>query len=186
MILKIIAYGDPLLRKLSVDIDATYPHLEELITNMHETMKGAEGVGLAAPQVGLNIKLIVVNSTEVKNNKTPIRQVFINPEITEATGENVIFEEGCLSVPKIHEDILRKEKIIVRYFDENFNEHEDSFDGSNARIIQHEYDHLFGKLFIDKLSPLKKALLKKKLSDIIKGNIDVSYPIKFYGKIRKK
>jgi peptide deformylase len=179
---KIVAYGDPLLRLTSEDIEPDYPGLHELIDNMFESMKESNGVGLAAPQIGLNIKLFVIDSTVLKNNKDGKRMAFINPEILEFTGKRYSYEEGCLSIPGIHEDVVREEKIRIWYQDENFNEYEEEFDGINARIIQHEYDHLFGKLFIDKISPLKKKLLKRKLNDIINGTVEVDYPMRFYTK----
>jgi peptide deformylase len=186
MKLKIVAYGDPLLRNVSQDIDSDYPGLNELIKNMFESMKESNGVGLAAPQVGLNINLFVVDSTEVKNNSNGIHKAFINPEILEYSGKRYTYEEGCLSIPNIHEDVVREDKIRIWYQDENFNEFEEEYDGINARIIQHEYDHLLGKLFIDKISPLKKKLLKRKLNDIINGNIEVDYPMKFYTKSKAR
>lgn len=186
MKLRIVAYGDPLLRNISEDIEPGYPGLEELIPNMFESMKVSNGVGLAAPQVGLSIKLFVIDSTDVKNIKDGMRKVFINPEIIEYSGKRISYEEGCLSIPNIHEDVLREEKIRIWYQDENFNEFEEEFDGTNARIIQHEYDHLFGKLFIDKISPLKKKLLKRRLSDIINGTVEVDYPMRFYSKSKAR
>jgi peptide deformylase len=185
MILRIIGYGDPLLRKKSVDIEPGYPGLHELIENMFETMHTANGVGLAGPQVGLNINIFVMESTHFKDYKDAMKKVFINPEILEFSGKKYAYEEGCLSVPNIHEDVIREEKILINYLDENFEEHEEYYDSYNARIIQHEYDHLFGKLFIDRIAPLKKRLLKRKLNDIITGNTDVDYPIRFFGKTKK-
>ena len=186
MKLKIVAYGDPLLRNTSEDIEPGYPGLEELIPNMFESMKESNGVGLAAPQIGLNINLFVVNSTEIKNNTNGIHKVFINPEIIEYLGKRLSYEEGCLSIPNIHEDVVREERIRIWYQDENFNEFEEEYDGINARIIQHEYDHLIGKLFIDKISPLKKKLLKRKLNDIINGTAEVDYPMRFYNKSKAR
>jgi peptide deformylase len=184
MILRVVGYGDPLLRRQSEDIDENYPNLKELIENMFETMHQSNGVGLAAPQVGLNINLFVIDSSEIKDNKFPLRKVFINPEIIEFEGKEFVYEEGCLSIPGIHENVTRREKILINYLDENFEEHEEYYDGYNGRVIQHEYDHLIGKLFIDHISPLKKRLLKRKLNDIITGTVDVDYPMKFLG--RKK
>ena len=186
MKLKIVAYGDPMLRQESEDIEPGYPGLEELIANMFESMKESNGVGLAAPQIGLSIKLFVIDSSEVKNIKDGRKKVFINPEILEYIGKRASYEEGCLSIPNIHEDVVREEKIRIWYQDEHFNEFEEEFDGINARIIQHEYDHLFGKLFIDKISPLKKKLLKRKLNDIINGTVDVDYPMRFYSKSKAR
>jgi peptide deformylase len=184
MKLKIVAYGDPLLRKVSEEIEPGYPGLNELIQDMFESMKISNGVGLAAPQVGYGIKLFVINSTEVKNIKDGMHKVFINPEILEYTGKRYSYEEGCLSIPTIHEDVIREDKIRIWYQDENFNEFEEDYDGFNARIIQHEYDHLIGKLFIDRISPLKRKLLKRKLNDIINGVVEVDYPMRFYIKPR--
>ena len=186
MKLKIVAYGDPLLRNISEDIEPGYPDLGELILNMFESMKVSNGVGLAAPQVGLNIKLFVVNSTEVKNIKDGIHKAFLNPKILEYSGKRYSYEEGCLSIPNIHEDVMREEKIRIWYQDENFDEFEEDYDGINARIIQHEYDHLLGKLFIDKISPLKKKLLKRKLNEIINGTVEVDYPMRFYSKSKAR
>lgn len=186
MKLKIVAYGDPLLRTLSEEIEPGYPGLEELIQNMFESMKVSNGVGLAAPQVGLNIKVFVIDSTDVKNIKDGMHKAFINPEILDYSGKRYSYEEGCLSIPNIHEDVVREEKIRIWYQDENFNEFEEEYDGVNARIIQHEYDHLLGKLFIDKISPLKKKLLKRKLNDIINGTVEVDYPMRFYTKSKAR
>jgi peptide deformylase len=186
MILRVIGYGDPLLRKESEEIEPGYPDLKELIQNMQETMKASNGVGLAAPQIGLNIMLFVIDTREVKNNNKPLAKVFINPEILEYSGKRYAYEEGCLSIPNIHEDVVREEKIRIWYQDEQFNEYEEEFDGINARVIQHEYDHLFGTLFIDKISPLKKKLIKRRLNEIINGTADVDYPMKFYGRAKGK
>lgn len=186
MIRRVIAYGDPLLRKQSEDIDENYPDVDVLINDMFETMKAAKGVGLAAPQIGLNINLFVMDSSPVAEKDKGLRKVFINPEIIETWGEEFPYDEGCLSVPKIREDVVRNSEVKLRYFDENFVEQEENFDDINARIIQHEYDHLDGILFIDKVSALKKRLLRNKLSDISKGNVEVDYPMKFPQKVKKK
>ena len=186
MKLKIVAYGDPLLRKESEDIEPDYPNLEELILDMFDSMKVSNGVGLAAPQIGFSIKLFVIDSTEVKDIKVGMHKVFINPEILEYSGKRYSHEEGCLSIPNIHEDVIREDKIRIWYQDENFNEFEEEYDGFNARIIQHEYDHLMGKLFIDRISPLKKKLLKRKLNDIINGTVEVDYPMRFYTKSKAR
>jgi peptide deformylase len=191
MILPIVAYGDPTLKKESEELDQNYPDLNELIANMFETMYNAKGVGLAAPQVGINIRMFVVDGSpfaelEEEEEVDPraagienFKKVFINPIIEEESGEKWAFEEGCLSIPKIRENVYRKENVLITYFDENWNFHEESFDGYAARIIQHEYDHIEGILFTDRLSPLKKKLLSKRLTRISHGDIDVDYKMKF-------
>jgi len=186
MILRVTAYGDTLLRKKSDKIEKGYPGIDELIENMFETMYNSNGVGLAAPQVGLNIRIIVIDSGEIDKNPNGLKKAFINPEILELNGENITFEEGCLSVPKIREEVVRKDKVTLKYQDENFREYTETFDGVTSRVIQHEYDHLEGILFIDRLSYLKKNLIKKKLNNILTGNVEVDYPIKFAGKTKKK
>lgn len=182
MKLPIIAYGDPVLRQKTKEIDKDYPELDVLIENMFDTMYAAYGVGIAAPQIGLPIRLFVVDG-EPYAEDDPImegfKKVFINPEIVEENGISWDYSEGCLSIPDIREDINRKEQITIVYFDENWVEYEETYTGLAARIIQHEYDHIEGILFTDKLSPLKKALLKGRLDDISKGNIDVDYKMKF-------
>lgn len=181
MILPIYAYGSPMLRKETDPIDENYPDLSALIDNLYETMYKAKGVGLAAPQIGLPISVFVIDSEKMEEGNSPaipIKQVFINPEIVEFFGENATYSEGCLSVPGIHEDVVRKESIRLWYLDENFVEHEEDFTGVPARIIQHEYDHLQGKVFVDKLSSLRKTILKRKLRDISTGKVDVEYKIK--------
>lgn len=180
MILPIIAYGDLVLKKKADAITKEYPHLRELIANMYETMNHASGVGLAAPQIGLSIRLFVTDGApfdkeEVKNFK----QVFINPLMLKEEGKEWLFNEGCLSIPNIREDVNRFDTIHIHYFDENFHEHEEIFTGIAARIIQHEYDHLEGILFTDHLSSLRKRVLKNKLMDISKGNVDIDYRMKF-------
>jgi peptide deformylase len=180
MILPVIAYGNPLLRKISEDIDPDYPGLKEILQNLEETMYQSDGVGLAAPQIGLNINLFIIDSGNIKSNQNGVKKFFLNAEILERSGKRVPYEEGCLSLPGIHEDVVREEKILIFYQDENFKEHEEYFEGVNARVIQHEYDHIIGKLFIDHLPPLKKRLLKKKLDAILNGTVDVSYKMKFY------
>ena len=189
MILPIYGFGKQSLRNKAEDIDKVYPGINELIANMFETMKSANGVGLAAPQLGLNIRVFVIDTTE-SGDEYPEEQkttkAFINAHILEYFGVEWIFNEGCLSVPDIREDIVRKSKIRIRYLDENFIEHEDIFDGIASRVIQHEYDHLEGILFIDKVSPLKKMLLKKKLTDISKGITDVTYKMCFSSPVKKR
>lgn len=189
MILPIVAYGDPLLRKVGKEIDKDYPNLEELIENMTETMHTAKGVGLAAPQVGKSIRLFIIDASPFEENEEleederaflkDFKGVFINPKIIEEDGGEWAFNEGCLSIPNINEDVLREEQIDIEYLDENFQVHKKSLNGLAARIFQHEYDHLEGVLFTDKLSTLKKRLLKKRLANISKGNIDVAYRMKF-------
>ncbi|WP_298472612.1 peptide deformylase [uncultured Maribacter sp.] len=189
MILPIIAYGDPVLRKVGKDINVDYPKLDELLENMWETMYNAHGVGLAAPQIGLPIRLFLVDATpfaddedmsaEEKKQLDGFKKAFINPKITEESGEEWTFNEGCLSIPDIREDVSRKGTIHITYLDENFKEHKETYGGLLARVIQHEYDHIEGVLFTDKLSTLKKRLLKGKLSNISKGKISVDYRMRF-------
>ncbi|TVZ17222.1 peptide deformylase [Maribacter sp. MAR_2009_72] len=189
MILPIIAYGDPVLRKVATDIDKEYPKLNELISNMWETMYNASGVGLAAPQIGLPIRLFLVDTTPFSDDEDltkdeqlqlkDFKQVFINAKITEETGDEWAFNEGCLSIPDVREDVNRKGTIQVTYLDENFKQHTKTFDGLLARVIQHEYDHIEGILFTDKLSALKKRMLKGRLTNISKGKIIVDYRMKF-------
>ena len=153
--------------------------MKELIANMYETMYQANGVGLAAPQIGKSIRMFVIDSTPMEDEETPaVKKTFINPEILEETGEPWAFEEGCLSIPGIREDVNRQAKIRIRYYDEEWNEHEEEFDGIVARIIQHEYDHIEGILFTDHISTFKKRLLKGRLFNISKGKIDVDYRVK--------
>ncbi len=182
MILPIVAYGTPVLKKAGVEIDADYPNLKKLIDNMFDTMYEANGVGLAAPQIGKSIRLFIVDGSpfeEDEPNMKDFQQVFINPQILEEEGEEWNFNEGCLSIPNIREDVSRRPKITIRYQDETFETFEEEFEGVKARIVQHEYDHIEGVLFTDYLSALKKRLLKSKLTDISKGNIKVDYRMKF-------
>jgi peptide deformylase len=182
MKLPIIAYGDSVLRKKATDITAEYPNLKELIGNMFETMYGAHGVGLAAPQIGLAIRLFVIDATSFAEDEPSLKdfkKVFINAEIIEETGEKWSFNEGCLSIPDIREDVERKQNVTLAYFDENWVKHEETFSGLAARVIQHEYDHIDGKLFVDKLSPLRKAMLNNRLISISKGMVKVDYKMKF-------
>lgn len=188
MKLPIVAYGDPVLRKKAEEIDEDYPQLDKLIDNMFDTMYGARGVGLAAPQIGLPIRLFVVDASPFAEDEEDepgdpsvkdFKKVFINPIIVEETGEKWAFSEGCLSIPDITEDVMRPENLVINYLDENFEEHEMELTGLAARIVQHEYDHIEGKLFTDKLSPLKKTMLKSKLDAISKGQVRVSYKMKF-------
>jgi len=190
MILPIVAYGNPILRTVSKDIFPDYPHLSKLIDDLWETMYASNGVGLAAPQVNKDIRLFVVDSGQIFENMEPdernkypdnpgIKQVFINAHIEEIDGEKWAYNEGCLSIPKIREDIVRHEFVILRYQDENFEFHRNTFHGITARIILHEHDHLEGKLFIDYLPPLKRKLMKGKLDDISKGKVNVDYKMVF-------
>jgi len=189
MVLPIVAYGDPVLRKVGKEIDKDSPKLNDLISNMWETMYKANGVGLAAPQIGLPIRLFLVDTGPFADDEelTPeeqealknFKKVFINAKIEEESGTNWAFNEGCLSIPDIREDVTRKDTIEISYLDENFKPHKETYDGILARVIQHEYDHIEGILFTDKLSSLKKRLLKGKLVNISKGKIDVEYKMRF-------
>jgi peptide deformylase len=191
MILPIVAYGDPVLKKKAEDIDKNFPDLNALIENMFETMYHAQGVGLAAPQIGKSIRLFVIDGSPFADKEEDeeddpkaegmegFKKVFINPIIEKEEGEDWGFNEGCLSIPKIREEVFRKEKVVMTYFDENWKKHKEVFDGYKARIIQHEYDHIEGVLFTDHLSVLKRKLLTKKLSNISKGEVVVDYKMKF-------
>jgi peptide deformylase len=183
MKLPIVAYGDPVLRKVAKDIDPDYPDLGELIKNMFDTMYGANGVGLAAPQIGLAIRLFVIDSgaddEEDEESIPRFKKVFINAHILGESGKKWDFNEGCLSIPDIREDVSRLDTIRISYVDENWKQHEETYDGVIARIIQHEYDHIEGKLFTDKLSPLRKTMLKSRLDAISKGQIKVDYKMRF-------
>lgn len=189
MILPIIAYGDPVLRKLGKNINKEFPELKSLLENMFETMYVAKGIGLAAPQIGLPIRIFIVDATPFKDDEqleleernflSTFKQVFINAQIIDETGEDWVFNEGCLSIPDVREDVYRKETIKIEYLDENFEKHTKKFNGIAARIIQHEYDHIQGILFIDKLSSLKKRLIKRKLTNISKGKISIDYRMRF-------
>ena len=195
MILPIVAYGDPVLRKKAKTIDSSYPDLKDLIDNMFETMYAASGVGLAAPQVGIPIRLFVIDTTpfagdeslsaEERETLKNFKKIFINAEILEEEGEEWPFGEGCLSIPGINEDVYREEKITIKYQDADFNEYTECYTGLIARVIQHEYDHIEGVLFTDKLSSLKKRILKGKLRNISKGKIDVDYRMRFPDKKRR-
>jgi peptide deformylase len=182
MILPISVYGDPILRKVAKPITKNYDGLTELIANMYETMYNADGVGMAAPQIGLSIRLIVIDATHAATEEEPeladFKKVFINPTVVEKSGEPWSFEEGCLSLPNIREDILREEEVIIHYFDENWIEKTEKYNGYPARIILHEYDHLEGRLFVDLISPLRKRVLKSKLMAIATGKASVPYKIK--------
>ena len=184
MILPIIAYGDPVLRKVGRDIDKDYPNLSQLIADMFETMYHARGVGLAAPQIGLDIRLFIVDASpfdEDEDDKPELKnfkKVFINAYITDESGNEWPFNEGCLSIPEIREDVNRLSNIKIKYVDENFVEHTEDYKGILARIIQHEYDHIEGILFTDHLNVVKKRMIKNKLSDITRGKVSVDYKMK--------
>ncbi|MCK0108986.1 peptide deformylase [Flavobacteriaceae bacterium S0825] len=189
MILPIVAYGDPVLRKKAKAISADYPNLDALIANMYETMYNALGVGLAAPQIGLPIRVFLVDaspfaededlSDDERKQLKDFKQTFINAKILEEEGDEWAFNEGCLSIPHIREDVFRKPKVKIEFQDENFETHIKEFDGLLARVIQHEYDHIEGILFTDKISTLKKRLIKGKLSNISKGKISIDYKMRF-------
>jgi peptide deformylase len=189
MILPIIAYGDPVLRKVGVDIDKDYPELDALIENMRETMVNASGVGLAAPQIGKAIRLFIINATPFSEDEdlekeereflSKFNKVFINAKIIKEEGNDWVFNEGCLSIPDIREDVFRQEKVTIEYLDEKFEKHTDVIEGIAARIVQHEYDHIEGILFTDLISTLKKRLIKKKLENISKGKVNPDYRMKF-------
>lgn len=177
----ITVYGDPLLRRKAKSIDKNHEGLLEIIENMWETMYYSDGVGLAAPQVGLSIRVFIVDASSGADEEPELenfKKVIINPEIIETAGDEWIMNEGCLSLPEIREDVSRPDYVRIKYFDENFVEHEEEFKGFAGRIIQHEYDHLDGILFIDYLSPLRKRLLKSKLNNIAKGKVHPHYRIK--------
>jgi peptide deformylase len=177
----ITVYGDLILRKKAEKIEKDTEGLKEIIDNMWETMYFADGVGLAAPQAGLSIRMFVIDASSGADEEPELKdfkKTFINPEIIELSGDTWVMNEGCLSLPEIREDVVRPDKVRIKYFDENFVEHDETFSGFAGRVIQHEYDHLEGKLFIDYLSPLRKRLLKSKLNDIARGNVKPHYKIK--------
>lgn len=193
MILPIVAYGDPVLKMEAEEIDESYPELKELIANMFETMYQAKGVGLAAPQIGKSIRLFIVDGAPFADEEgeepdpkaagiESFKKVFINPIIEDESGPKWSFQEGCLSIPKIRENVSRHEKLRISYYDENWDFHEERYEGYAARIIQHEYDHIEGILFTDHLNPLKKKLLQKRLLNISSGQITIDYRMKFPNK----
>ena len=196
MILPILAYGDPILRKIGKDITEEYPKLDVLLENMFETMYEAKGIGLAAPQIGLPIRLFIVDATPFQDDEeyseeereflSTFKQVFINAKMIDETGEEWVFNEGCLSIPDIREDIFRNGDITIEFYDENFEKHTKKYSGIVARIIQHEYDHTEGVMFTDKLSPLKKRIIKGKLANISKGKIDIDYRMRFPSAKKKR
>lgn len=182
MILPIVAYGDPVLRKVGTEITADYTELTKLIDDMFETMEKSRGVGLAAPQINKAIRLFVIDSQRMYDEDEKndgVREVFINAKIVSETGKEWAYEEGCLSIPGIREDVYRKEKLKIEYLDQNFKKQTKEFTGLTARVIQHEYDHIEGKLFIDHLKPLRRTLLKGRLDKISKGIVDVDYKMRF-------
>lgn len=181
MIYPITLYGDPILRKKAPDIGRDYEGINQLVDDMFETMHNAEGVGLAAPQIGLSVRIFVVDLSALGKEDPELanfRKAFINAHILEKDGEDELMNEGCLSIPGLHEDILRKDRIRIKYRDPEWNEHDEIYTGYQARVIQHEYDHLDGILFVDHCSPLKRRLLKGKLTDISKGKVSTTYRIK--------
>lgn len=181
MILPIYLYGQPVLRKESINITSDYPQLKELIENMFETMYNADGIGLAAPQIGLNIRLFIIDLEPLAEDEpiySGFKKVFINPRIVEYKGEIVKLNEGCLSLPGLSEAVEREESIHIQYFDEEFKLHDEEYSDFFARCIQHEYDHIEGKLFIDKISAIRKQLIKSKLNNMLKGKIKCHYRIK--------
>ena len=196
MILPIIAYGDPVLKKVGVDINKDYPEFDGLLENMFDTMYNASGVGLAAPQIGLSIRLFLVDTTPFSDDEEltveeqtvlkGFKRVFINAKILHEEGDEWAFNEGCLSIPDVREDVFRQPKITIEYLDENFQKLTESFDGLIARVIQHEYDHIEGILFTDKLSSLKKRLIKGRLNNISKGKVDVDYRMRFPDQKKKR
>jgi peptide deformylase len=196
MILPIVAYGDPVLKTMATPITKEYPNLDGLISNMFETMYNAYGVGLAAPQIGLPIRLFVIDtspfsedeglSEDEKNSLKDFKKVFINAKITKEEGDEWAFNEGCLSIPDVREDVFRQPKLTIEYVDENFEKHVEQYEGLIARVIQHEYDHIDGILFTDKLSAFKKRLLKGRLTNISKGKINVDYRMRFPDQKKKR
>jgi len=181
MILPIYTYGNAVLRKLAEPIASDYPELKTLVDNMYETMYKAEGVGLAAPQVGFPIRLLVIDLAVFKEDDPELgsfKVVMINPTILEASEEEVSGEEGCLSIPGVHENVSRAVYIKVQYFDVDFNEHIEEFEGYKARVVQHEYDHLEGNLFTDRVTPIRRQLLKSRLTNIVKGKTSCDYKVK--------
>ncbi|MEO6902946.1 MAG: peptide deformylase [Bacteroidia bacterium] len=197
MILPILAYGAPVLRKVGDEITKDYPNLEQLIANMFETMYASSGVGIAAPQVGKAIRLFIVDTAPFTNGTRDdedeytdaeleqlanLKKVFINAKIVEEDGEEWLFNEGCLSIPKIREDVSRKPRIRIQYVDEHFKPFDEIYEGVAARVIQHEYDHIEGKLFTDRINPLRRRLLQGRLNDISKGKISVTYKMQFPNK----
>ncbi|MBX2816315.1 MAG: peptide deformylase [Saprospiraceae bacterium] len=182
MILPIYAFGHKVLKQVAEPIDSSYPDLDKLIANMWETMYNASGVGLAAPQVGLSARIFLVDTIQLEQKGEDfkgIKQVFINPEIVDSSEDEWAYEEGCLSIPKIRGDVIRPESCTIQFFDASFEKHTLTFDDLNARVIQHEYDHLEGRLFTEQLKPVRRRLIRRKLEAIKKGQIEADYPIRF-------
>ncbi|MFM6975497.1 MAG: peptide deformylase [Sphingobacteriaceae bacterium] len=189
MKMPIVAYGDPVLKKVAAEITPEYPELKQLIDNLFETMYNAQGVGLAAPQVGLSIRLFVIDASPFEEDDAQLKnfkKVFINAKIIDEKGDKWSFNEGCLSIPDIREDVSRHQSVVIAYQDENWQWHEESYNGLAARVIQHEYDHIEGKLLTDRLSPLRKTMLKNKLESISKGMVKVDYKMKFPALSKKR
>jgi peptide deformylase len=189
MIYPIVVYGHPVLKKVASDIEKDEPDLEQFVGDMFETLYQAEGLGLAAPQVGKSLRLFVIDGAPVAEDEPELadfKRVFINAQITEKDGEVVPMNEGCLSIPNIREEVRRDSRIRITYYDENWEFHDEEFEGYKARIIQHEYDHLDGILFVEKINPLKKQLIKGKLNDISKGKFDADYKTVVYTPHKKK
>ncbi|MEL6811498.1 MAG: peptide deformylase [Bacteroidota bacterium] len=196
MIYPIVAYGDPVLRKETKEVTQDFPKLDEILENMFDTMYGAHGIGLAAPQVGLPLRIFIVDATPFEDDEdlteeerkylSNFKRVFINARIVEESGDEWAFNEGCLSIPEVREDVFRQGTITIEYVDEKFKKHKETIGGIAARIIQHEYDHIEGILFTDKLSPLKKRLIKSKLSNISKGKVKVDYRMRFPNAKKKR
>jgi peptide deformylase len=197
MILPIVAYGTPVLRKVAVEISKDYPELQQFIADMFETMYASSGVGIAAPQVGRSVRIFIVDTSpfvngdrddddefteEEREELKNLKKVFINAKIVKEEGEEWLFNEGCLSIPKIREDVSRKPKIRIQYYDQQFNFLDETYEGIAARVIQHEYDHIEGKLFTDRINPLRRRLLSGKLNDISKGKVSVTYKMQFPNK----
>jgi len=183
MILPIYAYGQPVLRQETKDIEKDYPKLKELISDMYETMYASEGVGLAAPQIGLGIRLFIMDTVQMQEDGEEhlgIKKTFINATILEEEGKKWSYEEGCLSIPKVTGEVIRKPKILIEYYDEDFNLKEEWYEGVNARVIQHEYDHVDGILFLDHLKPVKRRRVSKKLEEIKKGRVNPDYKMVFH------
>jgi len=196
MIYPILAYGDPVLRKKTEELTPEYPKLDAILENMFETMYAAHGIGLAAPQIGMAIRLFIVDASPFEDDEdlseeeceflSTFKRVFINAKIVEETGDEWAFNEGCLSIPEVREDVFRQEQITIEYLDQDFKKQTETVGGIAARIIQHEYDHIEGILFTDKLSPLKKRLIKGKLANISKGKIKIDYRMRFPNAKKKR
>jgi len=179
MIFPIVLYGDPVLKKKAVDVEKGDESVKEFVENLFETMYAAQGVGLASPQIGESLRVFIIDTNPMhEEEEQGLKKAFINPTMLEEEGEEWAFEEGCLSIPGIRAEVERKPKITIRYFDEIWEEHEETFEGIEARVIQHEYDHIEGKLFTDYLTPFKKRLLKGKLANISKGKTDAEYRVR--------